>query len=117
MDNRQNQQGPDPRQGKPRGVLFIFIMFFGLLLFAAWMLTDGSGSKVTWTKFLENVRVGKVVKIKNGTTYIEVESIKGESQRKYQVDYPGGRYNDAIAAELSDAIAVAAKTIFYAGRC
>ena len=109
MDNRQNQQGQEPRQGKPRGVLFIFIMFFGLLLFAAWMLTDGSGNKVTWTKFLDNVRVGKVVKIKNGTTYIDVEAIKGENQRKYQVDYPGGRYNDSIAADLNEAIAVAAK--------
>ncbi len=116
MDKRPNQNGqePDPRQGKPRGVLFIFLMFFGLLLFAAWMLTNGNTGKESWTKFLDNVRSNKVVKITTGTAYVEVETAKGEKHRKYQVDYPGGRYTDSVAAELNAALAINSKEGSYA---
>ena len=101
-DKRPDSQGP--QQQKPRGGIFVFMMFLGLLLVAAWFWAESSGSPVPWTNFLDNVKKGKVAKIKHGTTYIEVEAIKGSKPVKYTVNYPGGRYIDSNAMAVQAAI-------------
>ena len=97
---------PTPTPQKPRSLMVIMLILLGVLALTFMLVQGLNPEEPSWSKFLESVRTGKVVKITAGPEHVLVEPTKGAGGgqvQAYRVNYPG-RSGAEADRQLNEAV-------------
>jgi cell division protease FtsH len=88
--------------------MVIMLILLGVLLLTFMLVNNLKPAEPSWSKFLEDIRQGRVLKVTSGPEAVTVEPVKGTgptASQPYRVYYPGPRGAEA-EKEMMDAIRV-----------
>jgi cell division protease FtsH len=95
---------PPAQPQKPRGLMMIMLILLGVLLLTFMLVHNIDHDEPSWSRFLQNVHDGKVVKIRPGPEYVQVEPAGAVGRQTYRVFYPGPRGQEA-EKQMMEAVA------------